>query len=255
MFNKFMTTIEQLQIKRLSPNFLQGQTIIKLYKHLLLKAQNGNMELLILAPSDLFQIDVSYFYKLSTIELNIFLHLPMVKPNKLLKFFQFIKFPLYQTSGQNYSMMPNIGKDLLTIGQEDQFNLLGQSDLNLCTQYGSTYLCKGRDVLRTDLKSTCVGTYYLEDLTAIQQLCKFDLKQAKEHIFQIAAKQWIILSPINFPTTLKYPKTFTSTTIRSSSTITVPAGCQIQLQSHYIQPDSATTDSDLESIHYEWTWI
>ena len=132
-------------------------------------------------------------------------------------------------------MMPNIGKDLLAIGQDHQFNLLGQSDLNSCTQYGSTYLCKGRDVLRTDLKTTCLGVNYLEDLKSIQQPCKFDLTPVKEHIFQIAANQWIISSPINFPTTLKCPKTLTSITIRSSSTITVPAGCQIQLRSHYIQ--------------------
>ncbi len=61
------------------------------------------------------------------------------------------------------------------------------------------------------------------------------------------------MSPIDFSTTLKCPKTFTSITIRSSLSITVPAGCQIQLQSHYIQPDLATTDSDLETVHYKWT--
>jgi hypothetical protein len=113
-----MATIEQLQLKRLSPNFLKDKTIVKLYKHLQLKGQNSNMELLISAPLDLFQIDVSYFYKSSSTELNILQHIPMVKPNKLLKFFQFIKFLLYQTTGQNYLMMPNFGKDLFAIGQD-----------------------------------------------------------------------------------------------------------------------------------------
>jgi hypothetical protein len=185
--NKFLLTIQQLQVKRLSPNFLQGSTVVKLFNHLQLKAQNGNMELLILAPSDLFQIDVSYFYKFWVAELNIFLHVPMVKPMKLLKFFHFIKFPLSQTSGQNYSMMPNIDKDLFAIGQECQFSLLSQSDMNLCTQYGSTHLCKERDVLRTYLNTTCIGAYYVVDLTSIEQKCKFDLMPAKEHVFQIAA--------------------------------------------------------------------
>jgi hypothetical protein len=82
----------------------------------------------------------------------------MVKPIKLLKFFQFIKYPLYQTSGQNYFMMPNNEKDLLAIEQEHQFNLLSQSDLNSCTQYEAT-LCEGREVLRTDLKTTCLEAY------------------------------------------------------------------------------------------------
>jgi hypothetical protein len=83
--DKFLSTIQDLQVKWVSPNFLQGSTVVKLYKHLQHKAQNGNTNLLILEPSDLFQIDVSYFYKSSTKELNILLHVLMVKPMKLLK--------------------------------------------------------------------------------------------------------------------------------------------------------------------------
>jgi hypothetical protein len=82
---------------------------------------------------------------------------------KLLKFFQFIKFPLSRT-GQNFAMMPNIEQDLLAIGQEHQLNLSSKSDLNLLTQCDSTYQCKGWDALRTDLDTTCIGAYYLENL-------------------------------------------------------------------------------------------
>jgi hypothetical protein len=89
--NKFLTTIQQLQIKRLSPDFLHGTTIKRLFIHLQNIACQGNMDLLNSAPSDLFQIYVSYLYKSHTNELNIFLHVPMVNPSKLLKFFQFIK--------------------------------------------------------------------------------------------------------------------------------------------------------------------
>jgi hypothetical protein len=133
------------------------------------------MDLLISAPSDLFQIDVSYFYKSRINEFNIFLHVPLVNPSKLLKFFQFIKFPLAQNLGSNLTIMPNIVQDLLAIGQDHQFNFLSQSDLNSCTQYGTTYLCKGRDVLRKDLDNTCLGSYYLENIDAIHSKCKFDL--------------------------------------------------------------------------------
>ncbi len=73
------------------------------------------MELLVLVPSDLLQISVSYLYKSTTVELNVFLHVPMVQPIKLLKFFQFIKFPSFQNSGQNFTIMPDIDKDLLAM--------------------------------------------------------------------------------------------------------------------------------------------
>jgi hypothetical protein len=164
--NKFLSTIQQLQLKRLSPDFLQGSTIKRLFTHL-----QSKMDLLISAPSDLFRIDVSYFYKFHTNELNIFLHVPMVNPNKVLKLIQFIKFTLAQNLGSNLTMMPNIEQDLLAIGQEHQFNLLSQSDLNSCTQYGTNYLCKDRDVLRTDLDTTCLGSYYLDNIDAIHAKC------------------------------------------------------------------------------------
>jgi hypothetical protein len=84
---------------------------------------------------------------------------------------------------------------------------------------------QGTDVLRTELNTTCIGAFYLEDLTLIQQKRTFDLIEAQEHAFQIAADQWIISSPVDFPTTLSCPKTFTSLSLRSSSTITVLPGC------------------------------
>jgi hypothetical protein len=59
---------------------------------------------------------------------------------------------------------------------------------------------------------------------------------------------------VNFPTTIKCPNTFTSITLRSSSQIAVTPGCQVDLKSHNIQQDSATTDSNLETINYEWSW-
>jgi hypothetical protein len=76
----------------------------------------------------------------------------------------------------------------------------------------------------------------------------------QEHVFQITSNKWIISSPWAFSTIIKCPSTFQSVTIRKSATITVPPGCQVDLKSHIITPDSATTDSDLETIHYEWSW-
>jgi hypothetical protein len=112
-------------------------------------------------------------------------------------------------------------------------------------------MCKGRDVLRTDVSRTCIGAYYFKNIDTIQDKCKFYLIPAQEHFFQLASNKWLIYSPINFPTTIKCPTTFTPITIRSSAQIIVPSGCPVDLKSHSIQPDSAATDSSLENIHYE----
>ena len=173
--DKLLDGIQQLQVHRLSTNLLLGKTVTKIYMALKEKAENQHMELLISAPSDLFQVEVSYFYKPEKKEINIFVHIPMVKPNKMLKFFQYIKFPMTQTIGQNYSLMPHMEKDLLAVGADHQFKILSQSDLTSCNKYASTYLCKGRDVMRTDLDATCLGAYYLQNKENIVKQCKFDI--------------------------------------------------------------------------------
>jgi hypothetical protein len=100
--------------------------------------------------------------------------LPMVKLKESLKFFQFIKLPLTQNLGTNLTMMPNADQDLLAIGQEHQYNLLCQSDLNSCTQYRPRYLSRGRVMLRANL----------ENIDSILSKCKFDLIQVQECVFK-----------------------------------------------------------------------
>jgi hypothetical protein len=110
----FMATIEQLQFKRISPNFLEGSTNNKQFKDLQQLAHQGKMDLLMHKHSDVYQIDVSNFYKSHSQELNIFLRAPIVKRNKLLKLLQIINFHNFtQNLGLNLTMRPFIDQDLL----------------------------------------------------------------------------------------------------------------------------------------------
>ena len=98
------------------------------------------------------------------------LQVPMIKPEKLLKIFKFIKFLLTQST----------------------------TDLIDCEHLGPTFLWKGRDVLRTDLDKTCQGSYYLENKTAILEKCGFDFKAAEEQVLQISPNNWLVSSPIEY---------------------------------------------------------
>jgi hypothetical protein len=60
-----------------------------------------------------------------------------------------------------------------------------------------------------------IGKSRKPNWVTIQQKCQFNLIQAQKHVFQIPSNQWIIFSPTDFPTTIKYPPTFTSITARS----------------------------------------
>jgi hypothetical protein len=38
------------------------------------------------------------------------------------------------------------------------------------------------------------------------------------------------------------------------STIMVTSGCKVELNPHFIQLDSMSINSDLETFHHEWSW-
>jgi hypothetical protein len=80
------------------------------------------------------------------------------------------------------------------------------------------------------------------------------LNHTKNTFSTVAGNKWIISLPSGFSTTIKCPLTFTSIIVNSSSAFTVPSGCQVDLKTHIIQPDSLTTDSNLETINYKWSW-
>ena len=252
--DKVMGAVQQLQIHRLSTNLLRGSTVTAIFKEMQHKADFNKMELLLNSPADLFKIEVSYFYKPETQEINMFLHVPMVKPEKLLKFFKFIKFPLTQADSTNFSMIPHMDSELLAVGQNHQYKILSQADLIDCEHLGATFLCKGRDVLRSDLEETCLGSYYLENKTAILEKCTFDFKKAEEQVFQISPSNWLVSSPVEYSARVICDTSFKTVKITTSTMIQVLPGCSVNLKTHTIDPDTHSLEVDSEAIHYEWAW-
>jgi hypothetical protein len=83
--DKFLSTIQQLQVKQLSPNYLQGSTMVELYKP---KTEKWTSSFLHLRTcSQLMYLTSKNCQQRS---LTFFLHEPIVNLMKLLKFFQFI---------------------------------------------------------------------------------------------------------------------------------------------------------------------
>ena len=82
--DKIMGAVQQLQVHRLSTNLFRGSTIVAIFKEMQQKADKNNMELLINSPSDLFKVEVSYFYKPDT-KTNIWKKLRKAVKNSMKK--------------------------------------------------------------------------------------------------------------------------------------------------------------------------
>ena len=251
---KILATVEQAQNNKLSTQLLQGQTINKMFNFLEKAAASKGMQLMIKKATDLFQTELSYFYKPLDKVLNLFLHVPMVHPDNLLQFFQMVPFPVSTSIKPNSSMIPKLEEDLLAVGPVHQFQTVGQSDLQSCHKFGTSYLCQGHRTTRTDLENTCIGAYYLERWSVIPQLCQFQFIPATEHVLMISSNQWIISAPEPFSTVVKCNKEFSTINLKSLSKVTVPEGCTMHLKTHVIHPGSYVPDTDIEVKHFQWTW-
>ena len=252
--HKIQATIQQAQNHKLSTELLSGETITKIYEFIQTTAKDRGLQPLIYTTSDLFQIEMSYFYQANDKTLNLFLHVPLVQPSNLLHFFQLVPFPISNNLNNNLTMIPKLDKDLLAVGEKHQFQITSHADLQACEKYGTTYLCQGRHTTRTDLADTCLGAYYLEKWSVIPDLCQFQFIPAKEHVFKMAANKWIVSSPAPFSTTISCEKTFATVNLKQTTIITIPEGCQVILKTHVIHPDSYITETDSEVKHFNWIW-
>ena len=94
IIHKVKSTIQQAQNSRLSTELLRGDTINKIYSFVLKSASTRGLEPLIKNPSDLYQVEVSYFYKPAENMLNIFVHVPLIHPDNTLQLFLLVPFPI-----------------------------------------------------------------------------------------------------------------------------------------------------------------
>ena len=251
VINRITNMVQQAQNKRLSVDLLTAQTLTDLFDHLQDQADKQDLTLLISQPSDLFQIDTSYLHGNKTV--TLILHVPMVAENNKLNLLQFIPFPLSQSLGANTTVTPKVDKDLIAVGADHQYKILGQTDLAACTKLGHNFLCEGRSVLRTDLEDSCLGALYLHNLPGTLKNCQFELGETREHVFQTGPTQWLVSAPDTFTSVMQCEKSHETIFIKPLSSITVNPGCKLRLRSHVIQPDTNQRQT-YEIRHHSWNW-
>jgi len=165
------------------------------FQHLQDQADQQKLEILISKPLDLFQINISYLHTYKT--LTLIQHVPIVAEENKLNLLQFIPFPLSQSLGANTTLTPKVEEDLIAVGKNHQYKLLGHTDLIGCTKLGQNFLCKGKSVLRTNIEDSFRGALYLHNLPVVLKYCQFQLGETKETVFQTGPTQWLVSAPKN----------------------------------------------------------
>jgi hypothetical protein len=113
--DRIQNVLQIAQWRQLALDFISTNQLHNLFTTLKRAAQKTNSDLLITKPSDLLQLELSYFYD-GTI-LTLLLHVPVVPAGSLLRLIELHPFPL-PISG-NYSIVPDVDNQILALSTSE----------------------------------------------------------------------------------------------------------------------------------------
>ena len=246
--------VQMAQLRRLAVDLIPASQLNSLYERIVFQAQHMKHKLLTEVPSDLFQLEISYFYDGENI--HLLLHVPSIPENSMLRLLKLHPFPLPINS--NFSVIPSVRNDILAIsagGQTRYSSQISSVDLLGCHSVNNVYLCEKSGVLNKDLNGTCMGALYIQDFSAAQELCDLEIQPSKEIVRPLLRNQFLIFSP--------EPQTSFITCQNESqsekyvpmgiSKMEISAGCRANLQHHILVTDNAIR-LDTDIVHYEWNF-
>jgi hypothetical protein len=236
--------VKSAQHHRLAPGALPHDVLDEILNHTLAVAKKRNMVSFVNYASDLFQVEVSHLYDPKTMQFTLIVHIPLVSNTNLLELYEFLPLPIHFNFSANISITPDVGQNnLLAIGHSKSFQTISSSDLHSCLHLGDTFFCKGRKVMETSLKKSCLGSLYLANSDAIQNSCKFKIAEASEKIFELAENTWAVYSTgtINTNQVCQAKNSIQTRQINSGDTVTIEPGCYIRTMDHVISADESET--------------
>jgi hypothetical protein len=236
--------VKSAQHHRLAPGALPHDVLDEILNHTLAVAKKRNMVSFVNYASDLFQVEVSHLYDPKTMQFTLIVHIPLVSNTNLLELYEFLPLPIHFNFSANISITPDVGQNnLLAIGHSKSFQTISSSDLHSCLHLGDTFFCKGRKVMETSLKKSCLGSLYLANSEAIQNSCKFKIAEASEKIFELAENTWAVYSTgtINTNQVCQARNSIQTRQINSGDTVTLEPGCYIRTMDHVISADESET--------------
>jgi hypothetical protein len=240
--------IQTAQWRRLAMDFLSVDQSEELFSTLEKSAKESDSQLLIEKPSDIFQLELSYFYNGDVI--TLLLHVPMVPKGSLLRLVKLHPFPL-PVAG-NYSVVPDVDTEILALSTSQerlsaQFpatNLLG------CHQVNHIFLCQSQGVLNRRLAQSCLGALYNQDFKAARTLCPMKIIHAEEVIYRLKDNDHLVYSPVvqTIPITCA-TKSYEKWIQRGVTEFKLEAGCRADLLHHIVYADYAISlDTGLQHI-------
>jgi len=249
--DRIKTALQCAQWRRLSIDFLSSNQLNSLFTSMVLESQRAGTELLVHQPSDLLQLELSYFYNGEIV--TLLLHVPTVPIGSILRLIKLHPFPL-PISG-NYSIVPDVDTQILALSTSDVEMSLEFPSVNLlgCSSASHVYLCEKVGALNKHLTSTCLGALYKQQFDKARILCPMKIVNSGEILYRLDNNKHLVYTPegqtipISCPAnTMGRKELFLP---QGVSEFQLDPGCKTELVDHFVFSDnSIASDSGLEHI-------
>ncbi len=243
--------VQQAHHHRLAIDYFDAETLQDIYQTIASQAEKAKYRLLTKFPSDLFQLEVSYMF--DDQDVVLFLHVPLVPEDSLLTLYRLKPFPI--PFSETRALLPKPSSTLLALSNRipRAMTHLEHADLVDCHQVNQIYLCERHGVLQNQIKSSCLGALFEQDIPSAQQVCDLELVPYTESVLQLKNNWFLIYSPIMFTA---YVKCLNESTDAKPiqvgvQQIFVDPSCQLDLKNHSLTSE-LSMKLDVEITYFPW---
>jgi hypothetical protein len=250
------SAISHAQRHRLAPGVFSSESLEAVVDHTEQVAKDNNYLNFVHHTSDLFQLETSFLYNPVEHVFIIILHIPMVKREHLLTMYKYEPQPLATHLAENSSLVPDVGQDdIIAVMGLEAYKVMSSSDLLDCLKFGNHHFCGGGNALRTNFKSTCLGSIFMGDFESSRTQCNFWIQRKKETLLDLGNNQFRVYTMANYTTEEVCENGNRAVNVSNGVTLEVRDGCRIQLQQNLLIANvQQEMELETENRILSWTW-
>jgi len=220
------TGLNFLLAKRLTPELVGPEVILKAMEELESRTRGLNFELVGRDPSTIYQLSAS-FLQTAPDKFSVLIHLPLTHVDRSMALHEIIEFPV-ALPGIATIYTVEVGELMLAVDRRDSgYALLSPETLAACYDVGPKMLCPGLSFLLRDFSRTCPSALY-KRMGSAKHVCKVSVIPPAVKVQQITEGTWLVFHPISMTVQIKCPdrpglpetKRF-----RGTRKLTLAAGC------------------------------
>jgi hypothetical protein len=253
------------QQRRVSKELIYGAQLTELFEAIKKKAKLMGCKMVLEHPSDIYEIESTYGYDNDGKAFAIYVHVPMYEPEEELQLMEYIPFPILQSVSTNSTIIPQTGKNNYIALIPDRnskvdngipphkYRVLDDDELKSCYRIRDIYLCGGRNILRTDIHNSCLGSLYLREHEYISKNCDLEIGPSQEFVAKIGPNKWMVFAPRPYSLNAKCGDGSQTIRLDTQTMIELPGDCIVVLKDIYMSSD-ININLDFKLQRFDWIY-